>query len=57
MASLDLREGMTIRPATIRRLTGEAVDLNATLGNPVDDARKKRPGKSKAGRRTVRKPG
>jgi hypothetical protein len=53
MASLDLREGMAIRPTTIRRLTREAVDLNVTLGNPVDDAKKKRPGKPKAKRRSA----
>src|SRR3954464_2165965 len=32
MATLEFREGMTITPATVRRLTMEAVSLNQTLG-------------------------
>jgi hypothetical protein len=35
MATLELRKGMTIQPATVRRLTQEAVALNKTLGNPT----------------------
>jgi hypothetical protein len=35
MATLELREGMSITPATVRRLAREAVALNATLGNPA----------------------
>jgi hypothetical protein len=35
MATLELREGMTIKPATVRRLTREAVTLNRKLGNPT----------------------
>jgi hypothetical protein len=35
MATLDLREDMTIRPATIRRLVQAAVQLNETLGDPT----------------------
>ena len=35
MATLELREGMTIKPATVRRLTREAVALNQALGNPA----------------------
>jgi len=35
MATLELREGMTIKPATARRLTKEAVALNKTLGDPT----------------------
>jgi hypothetical protein len=42
MATLDLREGMTIRPATARRLAREAVALNAGLGDPTLAARKAR---------------
>ena len=34
MATLELREGMTITPATVRRLTRKAVMLGATLGDP-----------------------
>jgi len=35
MATLELREGMTIAPETVRRLIREAVALNKTLGNPA----------------------
>ena len=35
MATLELREGMTVKPATVRRLTREAVALNHTLGDPT----------------------
>ncbi len=35
MATLELREGMTIKPATVRRLTKEAVALNRNLGDPT----------------------
>src|SRR5687767_16012510 len=38
MATLELREGMTIPPATVRRLTREAVALNETLGDPTGAA-------------------
>jgi hypothetical protein len=36
MATLELREGMSIAPATVQRLTRKAVSLNKTLGNPTD---------------------
>ena len=35
MATLELREGMSISAATVRRLTREAVALNKTLGDPT----------------------
>lgn len=35
MATLELREDATVDPATVRRLTREAVALNETLGNPT----------------------
>ncbi len=35
MATLELREGMTVKPAIVRRLTREAVALNEELGNPT----------------------
>ena len=35
MATLELREGMTVGPATVRRLIREAVTLNKTLGDPT----------------------
>ena len=39
MATLEFRDGMTITPATVRRLTKAAVLLNRTLGNPTDAAK------------------
>ena len=35
MATLELREGMTVKPAIVRRLTRQAVALNDTLGDPT----------------------
>ena len=35
MATLELREGMAIAPAVVRRLTREAVSLNKSLGSPA----------------------
>ena len=39
MATLEFREGSTITPATVRRLTKEAVSLNQTLGDPTHAAK------------------
>lgn len=39
MATLELREGMTVEPATVRRLTQEAVALNAKLGDQTHAAK------------------
>jgi hypothetical protein len=39
MATLELRQGATIEPATVRRLTQQAVALNETLGNPTSAAK------------------
>ena len=39
MATLELREGMTVGPATVRRLTREAVALNGKHGDPRNAAR------------------
>ena len=39
MATLELREGMSIKPATVRRLIREAIALNKELGNPTQDAK------------------
>ena len=41
MATLELREGMTIPTATVRRLTREAIALDRKLGDPTDAARPK----------------
>ena len=54
MASLELREGMTIRPATAKRLAREAVALNQSLGDPTLAAKSRKP---KTSRRAARKPG
>lgn len=35
MATMVLRQGMTIEPATVGRLTREAVALNQSLGDPT----------------------
>lgn len=40
MATLELREGAAIDAGTVRRLTTEAVALNAVHGNPTLDARR-----------------
>jgi len=39
MATIELREGDSVSPAVVRRLTKEAVALNASLGNPMDAAK------------------
>lgn len=39
MATLELREGMAISPARVRRLTKEAATLNKTLGDPTRPAK------------------
>lgn len=39
MATLELREGMTIKPALVRRLAKDAVELNEQLGDPTEAAK------------------
>jgi hypothetical protein len=39
MATIELREGDSVSPAVVRRLTKQAVALNAALGNPTDAAK------------------
>jgi hypothetical protein len=39
MATLEMREGMTIKPSIVRRLAREAVALNQALGNPTHAAK------------------
>lgn len=41
MAALELVEGATIDPGTVRRLTQEAVALNTSHGDPTLDARRR----------------
>ena len=42
MATLELREGMSITPAKARRLAKEAVALNKSIGDPTKISKKKR---------------
>ncbi len=42
MATLELGAGGTVKPATVRRLTREAVALNKTLGDPTHAAKPRR---------------
>lgn len=48
MATLELREGMTIAPATVRRLVKEAVRLNETLGDPTRASKPSKPSKKQS---------
>lgn len=48
MATLVLREGMNVSTALARRLTKQAIRLNASLGDPRDAAK---PGKTVKGRK------
>jgi hypothetical protein len=43
MATLELREGMSVDPAAVRHLTREAVTLNRTLGDPTASAKRATP--------------
>ena len=56
MATLELREGMTIKPAIVRRLAREAIALNENVGDPQMDAKpaasRKKP---RAAKRTPRR--
>jgi hypothetical protein len=45
MATIELREGMSLADTIVRKLTRSAVALNEELGNPTDAAR---PAKAKA---------
>ena len=54
MATLELREGMTIAPATARRLTKKAIRLNETLGNPTLAAKQPSPRTKKRGSKGAR---
>lgn len=50
MATLELREGMAITAARVRRLVREAVSLNETCGDPTKDALPVRAGTPKPSR-------
>jgi hypothetical protein len=51
MATVELREGMTISAATVRRLTGEAVALNKSLGDPTKSVKPKKALKKRSTKR------
>ena len=42
MATLELREGTSVKPSVARRLVKEAVALNKSLGDPTKTSRKRR---------------
>jgi hypothetical protein len=42
MATLDLREGVSVTPSVVRKLTRAAVALNKKLGDPADAAKAKK---------------
>lgn len=54
MATLELREGTTIKPAVVRKLTKQAVALNESIGDPTLDAAPK--GAKKPAAKPKRKP-
>jgi hypothetical protein len=51
MATLALREGATVAPATARRLTREAVALNISIGDPTRIVRSKKAASKKFAKR------
>jgi hypothetical protein len=54
MATLELREGMTISAARARQLAREAVALNQSVGDPTADAKPARKGTAKPKRPAAR---
>ena len=50
MAAIEFRDGVRVRPATVRRLAAEAMALNDALGNPTHIAK---PARSKAKARST----
>ena len=51
MATVELREGMTITPTVVRRLVKEAVALNKSIGDPTQGAAPKKKAKSRPAKR------
>lgn len=51
MATVDLREGMSVSSAVARRLAREAMRLNASLGDPRDAAKPKKASKPRRAKR------
>ena len=59
MATLELRQGMTVAPATVRSLTRQAIALNKTLGDPTNAAKpvsKTKPASKTRGPRPLKSP-
>lgn len=56
MATWELREGVLIRPASVRRLTREAVALNQALGDPTRVARPAAPRRKVSKNKPTRDP-
>ncbi len=56
MATVELREGMTIKPAIVRRLTKEAVALNQKLGDPTKAAKLSAKAKKSSTKKPTKKP-
>jgi hypothetical protein len=56
MATIEIREGMSVSAAIARRLTKEAVALNETIGDPTRDATKRKKKKTGAKRRRILPP-
>jgi hypothetical protein len=54
MATLELREGMTVKPSTIRRLVREAIALDRKLGDPRNAAKPR--GKRRSNRQRLEGP-
>ena len=51
MAAIEFRDGVRVRPATVRRLATQAIALNESLGNPTHIAK---PGRSKTSTRSTK---
>jgi hypothetical protein len=51
MATLELREGDTVKPAVATRLAKEAVELNATVGDPTKVEKAGKKGAARDGRK------
>jgi hypothetical protein len=52
MATVEFREGVAVRPATVRRLAAQAIALNESLGNPTHVAK---PDRSKPNTRSAKR--
>jgi hypothetical protein len=56
LATLELRKGMTVKPAIVRQLTKEAVALNQKLGDPTKAAKPLAKAKMRSTKRPTKKP-